>query len=143
MSQHSSTIIVGVADAWEGYFKNLRIYNLITIYLEYIITLLEKIKSCFNDYRVLYSKHSRIEMEIEPFGEIKEHEVYEAIVNGKIIKYYTDDEPYPSCLIYGKTNEDRPIHIVCAHEELNNWAIVITVYEPDPEKWIDFERRRT
>jgi len=81
-------------------------------------------------------------MEIEPLGEIREEEVFEAILNGKVIENYDDDEPYPSCLIYGRTRNNRPIHIVCAHADSIALSIVITVYEPRPEKWIDYERRR-
>jgi hypothetical protein len=39
-------------------------------------------------------------MEKEECGEIKEREVFEAVLNGKIIESYPEDEPYPSCLIY-------------------------------------------
>jgi hypothetical protein len=54
---------------------------------------------------------------------------------------YPEDEPYPSCLIYGKTSEGRPLHIVCAYAEDANCVIIITAYEPSPNRWIDFERR--
>ncbi len=81
-------------------------------------------------------------METEEFGEIKEKEVAEAVLNGKIIETYPDDEPYPSCLIYGRTFENRPLHIVCAYSSESDIVIVITVYQPDPDRWIDFERRK-
>ena len=29
----------------------------------------------------------------------------------KIIEEYSDDEPYPSCLIYGTTGQRRPLHV--------------------------------
>jgi len=51
-------------------------------------------------------------METEEFGEIKEREVYEAILEGKIIQSYQEDEPYPSCLIFGRTSRKRPLHPV-------------------------------
>lgn len=41
-------------------------------------------------------------MEDEEFGEITQDEVYEAIVKGKVIETYPEDEPYPSYLIYGR-----------------------------------------
>ncbi|MBM4141500.1 MAG: DUF4258 domain-containing protein [Nitrospira sp.] len=81
-------------------------------------------------------------MENEEFGEIKEEEVFDAVVSGKIIENYQEDEPYPSCLIYGRTRENRPIHLVCAYSKESDMVIIITVYQPDPKKWIDFERRR-
>jgi hypothetical protein len=44
--------------------------------------------------------------------------------------------------IYGRTKEDRPLHIVCAYATDSNAAIIITAYQPNPDIWIDFERRK-
>ena len=41
--------------------------------------LLKKIQNCFSLGKILYTRHARDEMEAEEFGQIKEHEVYEAI----------------------------------------------------------------
>ncbi len=81
-------------------------------------------------------------METEELGEIKDHEVAEAILRGKIIEDYPEDKPYASCLIYGKTSEGRPLHAVCAYAADDERVIIITAYEPNPDQWIDFERRR-
>ena len=81
-------------------------------------------------------------MEGEEFGEIREKEVFEAVQNGKVIETYSKDEPYPSCLIYGRTSEDRPLHVLCAYTKEEETAIIITTYQPDPDRWIDFERRK-
>ena len=81
-------------------------------------------------------------MEQEELGEIKEQEVAQSIGNGQIITRYPDDTPYPSCLIYGRTRKARPLHAVCAFSEEDALAIVITVYQPDPDKWENFTRRK-
>ncbi len=104
--------------------------------------MINNIKACFENERLFYSAHARNEMEFETYGEIKENEVHEAVLSGKIIEAYPDDTPYPSCLINGRTLDGRPIHIVCAFSRDENIAIVITVYEPDPGLWIDFSRRK-
>jgi len=104
--------------------------------------MLKKIQDSFKSDKFLYTKHARDEMENEEFGEIKDREVVEAVLNGKIIEVYPDDEPYPSCLILGRTSENRPIHIVCAYSSESDLAIIITVYQPDPNRWVDFERRK-
>jgi len=104
--------------------------------------MLEAIIKCFGEERYLYSQHARAEMETEELGEIKDQEVFEAVLAGKIIESYPEDKPYSSCLIYGRTAEDRPIHIVCAYAEDMNQVIIITVYQPRLDQWIDFERRR-
>lgn len=80
-------------------------------------------------------------MELEELGEICEDEVYEAVLSGKIIENYPEDEPYPSCLIYGRTSRKRPLHIVCAFSMDEDLSVVITVYEPILKKWVTFSRR--
>ena len=105
--------------------------------------MLQKIQACFRADKALYSKHARDEMENEEFGEIQEREIHETVLSGKIIENYPEDEPYPSCLIYGRTLDNRPIHVVGAYSGESDIVIVITAYQPDPERWIDFERRKT
>ena len=92
--------------------------------------------------RALYTRHARNEMRLEEFGPIREQEVFEAIQSGKVIEDYPDDKPYPSVLVYGRTAAGRPTHMVCAYAEDDDLAIVITVYEPDPARWVDFGRRK-
>jgi len=104
--------------------------------------MLKHLRACFVADRVLYTLHARDEMRQEEFGPIHEQEVFEAIRSGKVIEDYPDDEPYPCALVYGHTTAGRPIHMVCAYAEDDDRAIVITVYEPDPDRWVDFERRR-
>ncbi len=55
--------------------------------------MLLKIKRCFGNDKVLYTSHARREMHEEEFGQIKEHEVFEAILNGEVIEEYYDDKP--------------------------------------------------
>lgn len=81
-------------------------------------------------------------MENDEFGQIKEHEVFESIVSGQIIESYPDDKPYPSTLIFGRSKQNRPLHIVCAYNKDDDLTIVITVYQPDPKLWIDYKIRR-
>ena len=82
-------------------------------------------------------------MESEPFGLIRVDEVLEALTTGEIIEQYPDDQPYPSCLVLGRTLTDRPVHIVCAPVSAEKRLIVITTYQPDPDRWeADFKQRR-
>lgn len=62
-----------------------------------------------------------------------------AIVNGEIIKEYSDDKPFPSCLIYGRTSDGVPLHIVCTLAPVSD---IITFYFPDEKLWLDFRMRR-
>lgn len=69
-------------------------------------------------------------------------EVYFSVLRGEIIEDYPTDSPFPSCLIYGQTFSGDPIHSVWAYNERNQWAVLITVYRPDPEQWINWQTRR-
>ncbi len=104
--------------------------------------MINNIRACFENDRIFYSAHARNEMELEERGEIREIEVHEAVLSGKIIETYPEDTPYPSCLVYGRTSSDRPLHVVCAWSVDENLAIIVTVYEPNPDLWVDFLRRR-
>jgi len=105
--------------------------------------MLEEIVKCIREGDYYYSQHARNEMEAEELGEIRDEEVVEAILSGKVIEDYPVDIPYPSCLIYGRTSNGRPLHAVCAYIGDIRKVIVITAYEPSRDRWIDFERRRT
>jgi len=65
-----------------------------------------------------------------------------SVLHGEIIEDYPDDRPYPSCLIYGRTPAGDPVHSVWAYNEASEWAVLITVYRPDPARWIDWRRRK-
>ena len=69
-------------------------------------------------------------------------EIFTSVIYGEIIENYPKDKPYPSCLIFGKNFKREPIHSVWAYNEINQWAVLITVYRPDPAKWIDWKVRR-
>ena len=84
-----------------------------------------------------YWRQHAIERSIE--RNIAESEVAEAILSGEIIEEYPDDKYGPSCLIFGRTSRGRPIHVQCCLPP-DIW--IITVYEPDPNEWIDFSKRR-
>ena len=104
--------------------------------------MLNHLQRCFDNNQVFYTRHARDEMRLEEFGAICEQEVFEAILSGEIIERYPDDKPYPSVLVYGRTRAGRPIHMVCAYSEDDDLTIVVTVYEPDPSRWMSFRRSR-
>jgi hypothetical protein len=69
-------------------------------------------------------------------------EVYFSVLYGEIIQHYPTDKPYPSCLIYGQTFSGDAVHSVWAYNYNNQWAVLITVYRPDPDLWINWRQRR-
>jgi hypothetical protein len=57
-----------------------------------------------------------------------------SVMHGEVIENYLSDKLYPSCLVIGKNFAGEPIHSVWAHNSGNGWAVLITVYRPDPKR---------
>jgi hypothetical protein len=73
---------------------------------------------------------------------VSEAEVRRIVEYGETIEEYPNDKPYPSRLIMGWVGS-RPLHLVVAEIPEQQQVIVITVYEPDAERWTsDFTRRK-
>jgi hypothetical protein len=68
--------------------------------------------------------------------------VLPATTAGEIIEDYPTDHPLPSCLVLGFTEKGDPIHSVWAYNEQTGRAVLVTVYRPDPNRWIDWRIRK-
>lgn len=64
---------------------------------------------------------------------IRAKDIRNAVATGEIIEQYPEDFPFPSCLILGKTTDNRWIHVVMSDE--GSSSRIITAYFPDIEKW--------
>lgn len=100
--------------------------------------MIEEIRKAFNKNRYEYSLHA-VDQSI--LRHITRQEILETVESGKIIEDYPSDKFGPSCLIFGKTTLGRPLHIQCSYPS-RPLIKIITVYEPDPEEWHDFIKRR-
>lgn len=92
-----------------------------------------------HEKRIRISDHADVEAHED---KLSYEEVYYSVLQGEIIEDYPTDTPYPSCLIYGQTVIGDPVHSVWAFNPDNRWAVLITVYRPDPDQWIDWRKRR-
>lgn len=72
---------------------------------------------------------------------ISVQEVREAVINGEVIEDYPGDKFGPSCLIMGRTATGRVLHIQCSYPS-RPIIKIITLYRPDPTRWIDARYRR-
>jgi hypothetical protein len=72
---------------------------------------------------------------------ISEQEIMQIAENAIIIEEYPDDKYSPSCLIFGTTKTNRPLHLQVSMQE-SEIVKIITIYEPDPNQWIQFTRRK-
>ncbi|MFP4298849.1 MAG: DUF4258 domain-containing protein [Spirulinaceae cyanobacterium] len=69
-------------------------------------------------------------------------EMLEAFQNAEIIEDYANDKYGASCLVLGYTSESRPLHIQCSYPS-RSLIKIITLYEPDPHRWLENKYRRT
>lgn len=60
-------------------------------------------------------------------------EVRTAIFRGELIEDYPEDTRGHSCLILGRGEESRPLHVVCAPKR--DYLTIITAYLPNTEQW--------
>jgi hypothetical protein len=72
--------------------------------------------------------------------DISYEQVCEALSDGKVIENYPEYQRGPCCLVCGQASSGRYVHVVCTTSL--EVAIIITMYEPKPPKWITpFQRR--
>ena len=73
--------------------------------------------------------------------DISNAEIRQAGLKATIIEEYPSDKYSPSCLLLGFTQEGRLLHIQVALLDTSKVKIV-TIYEPDPNVWAGYSRRR-
>jgi len=101
---------------------------------------IEEIRNKITSEQFELSKHA-VDQSI--IRKIRLHEIIEAIGNGQIIEDYPNDKYVPSCLICGLTHSGRTVHIQSSYP-IRPLVKIITVYEPDPQKWNnEFTIRKT
>ena len=103
------------------------------------MALIEEIQRKIRFDQFEFSKHA-VDQSI--IRRISVEELRQAIENGEIIEDYPTDKYGPSCLIFGLTLKERPLHIQCSYPS-RALVKIITLYEPDPARWIDYRTRRS
>ncbi len=90
--------------------------------------------------RLLFLPHAVRQMS-HPERMITTAEVERVATMGELIEDYPNDPRGPSCLLFGRGENGRPVHMVCAPK--TGYLAVITAYLPDPNRWsADWKRRR-
>ena len=85
-----------------------------------------------------YSKHA-VDEAIR--RHISVREAREALLSDlELLEDYPDDYYGPSCLVLGFTATGRPLHLVCSYPS-RPLVRIITVYEPDPNEWLNLRKR--
>jgi hypothetical protein len=101
--------------------------------------IIEDIKEAIRNNQIKITDHADEEAEAD---DLTFDEIYFFMLDGEIIEQYPDDKPYPSCLINGQTFSGDAVHSVWAFNKNSLWAVLITVYRPDPDRWINYRTRK-
>ncbi len=99
---------------------------------------IQDIINCIRHGRIRITDHADEEAQAD---RLSFEEIFFSVLQGEIIEDYPDDKPYPSCLIHGESFVGQPIHNVWAYNPETQWAVLITVYRPDPLRWINWRKR--
>jgi uncharacterized protein DUF4258 len=92
-----------------------------------------------SDPRVIFRVHA-IQRMFERNIPLKN--ISQALHSGEVIEDYSAEMPEPSHLILGFQGK-LPFHVVTSENVEENITTIITVYNPDPQKWKkDFRVRR-
>ncbi len=102
------------------------------------MAIIDEIRAKIQTGQFEFSKHA---LDQSIIRRVSVQELREACENGEMIEDYPEDKYGPSCLILGKTVLERPLHIQCSYPS-RPLIKIVTVYEPDPARWIDFKIRR-
>ena len=100
------------------------------------------IRQCFRQEHVFVTRHAKREMERDEYGPISTEELVEAGTNAELLEDYPDDRPYPSALLLGFTRSGRPLHFVAAYSAAEGKLNIVTIYQPDQNRWIDMRERK-
>jgi hypothetical protein len=103
------------------------------------MSLIDEIQKKLENNQFEFSKHA---VDQSLIRRISVQELRETIPVAEVIEDYPEDKYGPSCLLYGRTKADRPLHIQCSYPT-RPIIKIITLYEPDAANWIDFRTRRS
>jgi len=102
------------------------------------MALIQEIRAKIKTRQYEFSKHA-VDQSI--IRDISVAEMEDAVAGqSQIIEQYPEDKYGPSCLILGYTKAGRPLHVQCSYPS-RPIVKIITLYQPDPDLWIDFRVR--
>jgi hypothetical protein len=103
------------------------------------MALIDEIRVKIGKRHYEFSKHA-VDQSI--IRDISVAEVEEAIVGpSEIIEDYPEDKYGPSCVVLDYTKAVRALHVQCSYPS-RPLVKIITLYQPDPDLWLDFRIRK-
>lgn len=99
---------------------------------------LKDIQILYNKHKIKWSTHCLARMQER---DISIDDIDNCIKSGEIIEDYPDDFPYPSCLVFGYTINNKVLHVVVGSDK--EYVYIITAYFPNTSKFEnDFKTRK-
>lgn len=92
------------------------------------------LKSSTDQWAIEFRVHATRRMFSRRIGN---KDVRNLLSKGTVIEEYQDDLPFPSVLLNGFSNDNRPLHAVIGIDAKSFRLFVITIYQPDPKRWTD------
>jgi hypothetical protein len=90
--------------------------------------------------KVKWTRHALNALVPEPFSV---HDVEAALQQAQVIEDYPHIHRHlPDCLVLAFAFLDKPIHCVVAVNEMHDYILIITVYQPTEQEWEDDWRTR-
>ena len=101
--------------------------------------LIQKVKGLIREKNFRLSLHAEGERDADRISLV---EIEEALLHNdpEMIEDYPDDPRGHSFMLLGFSGERKPIHVLCSIHE--GTLVIITIYRPDPNLWIDWRIRR-
>jgi hypothetical protein len=94
-------------------------------------TILNLLRQAVRQQQIKISMHAAEEAVSD---NITRFEIEEVLLAARLLEDYPDWWLGPSCLVYGRTKSGRDLHIVVSYSGIP--VTIITVYEPQPPKWV-------
>jgi hypothetical protein len=101
--------------------------------------ILEQVQKAIAQSHYRITDHGAEEMIADDLLEV---ELIAATQAGEVIEDYPGAFPYPACLVLGETAPSSPLHLVWAFDATRDYAVLVTVYRPDPARWSADYRKR-
>jgi len=89
---------------------------------------LEDILEALRNSRLRITDHADEEAQAD---RLSFDEIFFSVLQGEILEDYPESKPYPSCLIFGRTFTNVPVHSVWAYNENSQWAVLILLHYQD------------
>jgi len=102
------------------------------------MTIIQALQDKFRKNEFEFSEHAVTQGVLRS---ILVQELREAVQTAEILEDYPSDKYGPSVLILGFTSQQRPLHMQCSYPS-RPLVKIITLYQPDPRKWINHRTRR-